>query len=125
MTRGSVSASIRISSIRLEHSSVWNATPLAPLLSFRKRLHADLRAELDSQNLLIPVMQGFCGATSIASSGTRSSLGLISRLGWKRAGARFRTRGVDDDGQVANFVEVRSVALLNTDETADGDDHGE
>jgi synaptojanin len=41
------------------------------------------------------------GAPSLAS------LALISRLGWKRAGTRFNTRGVDDDGNCANFVEVR------------------
>jgi len=35
-----------------------------------------------------------------------ASLSLISRLGWKRAGTRFNTRGVDDDGNTANFVEV-------------------
>ena len=35
-----------------------------------------------------------------------ASLALISRLGWKRAGTRFNTRGVDDDGNTANFVEV-------------------
>lgn len=37
-------------------------------------------------------------------------MALISRLGWKRAGTRFNTRGVDDDGNCANFVEV----LLST-----------
>jgi hypothetical protein len=37
---------------------------------------------------------------------TISILSLISRLGWKRAGTRFNTRGVDDDGNTANFVEV-------------------
>lgn len=40
---------------------------------------------------------------------------LISRIGWKRAGilyfndftgTRFLTRGIDDSGNVANFVEV-------------------
>ena len=31
----------------------------------------------------------------------------ISRLAAKRAGTRFNTRGVDDDGNTANFVEVR------------------
>ena len=31
---------------------------------------------------------------------------MISRLGWRRAGTRFNTRGVDDDGNCANFVEV-------------------
>ena len=35
-----------------------------------------------------------------------ATLSLISRLGWKRAGTRFNTRGVDDDGNTANFVEV-------------------
>lgn len=38
---------------------------------------------------------------------TLVTLTLISRLGWKRAGTRFNTRGVDDDGNTANFVEVR------------------
>jgi hypothetical protein len=35
-----------------------------------------------------------------------TTLSLISRLGWKRAGTRFNTRGIDDDGNTANFVEV-------------------
>jgi len=35
-----------------------------------------------------------------------ATLSLISRLGAKRAGTRFNTRGVDDDGNTANFVEV-------------------
>jgi len=37
---------------------------------------------------------------------TIATLALISRLSWKRAGTRFNTRGVDDDGNCANFVEV-------------------
>lgn len=39
-------------------------------------------------------------------SPTIATISLISRLGWKRAGTRFNTRGVDDDGNCANFVEV-------------------
>jgi len=42
-----------------------------------------------------------------------STLSLISRLGWKRAGTRFNTRGVDDDGNCANFVEVMSFLLIS------------
>lgn len=37
---------------------------------------------------------------------TIATIALISRLGWRRAGTRFNTRGVDDDGNVANSVEV-------------------
>jgi synaptojanin len=60
-----------------------------------------------------------------------ATLALISRLGWKRAGTRFNTRGVDDDGNCANFVEASiisfSTALLhvncvNGDASSDGDD---
>lgn len=58
-------------------------------------------------------MQGFVGVYTLAlpappTSGTPTiaTLALISRLGWKRSGTRFNTRGVDDDGNVANFVEV-------------------
>jgi len=40
------------------------------------------------------------------------TLSLISRLGRKRAGTRFNTRGVDDDGNTANFVEVRPDSLF-------------
>lgn len=45
-------------------------------------------------------------------SPTVATLSLISRLGWKRAGTRFNTRGVDDDGNCANFVEVSCVTTM-------------
>lgn len=94
---------------------VWNASLLAPLLDFRAGLPAIDRDVLDEQSLIIPVIQGFCGSSPI-STGSWSdgqpglaSLSMISRLSWKRAGARFRTRGIDDDGQVANFVETELI----------------
>ena len=37
---------------------------------------------------------------------TVATLSLISRKGAKRAGIRFNTRGVDDDGSTVNFVDV-------------------
>lgn len=56
-------------------------------------------------------MQGYVGLfkttlRSSVSSPVRGTLAMISRLGWKRAGTRFNTRGIDDDGNCANFVEV-------------------
>lgn len=35
---------------------------------------------------------------------------LISRISCERAGARFLTRGVNDDGHVSNFVETEQVS---------------
>ena len=37
-----------------------------------------------------------------------SQLTLISRLSCRRAGTRFHSRGIDDDGHVANFVETET-----------------
>jgi hypothetical protein len=89
---------------------VWNAHILQSLLDFRKHLLPDQRQTLDESNMLIMIIQGYCNVLPVGglgSMGQSVNLGLISRLGWKRAGARFRTRGVDDEGNCANWVEVR------------------
>src|SRR6266404_6109749 len=59
-------------------------------------------------------IQGYVGVFTIPlhapptnGAPTVATLSLISRLGAKRAGTRFNTRGVDDDGNTANFVEAR------------------
>lgn len=64
----------------------------------------------------IHAIQGYVGVFTMALQApptngqpTVATLSLISRLGWKRAGTRFNTRGVDDDGNTANFVEVRAL----------------
>ena len=100
---------------------VWNATLLAPLLKFRLGLPESVRQVLDEQALLIPIIQGYCGSKPVSTGNWTAngapeiaSLALISRLSWKRAGARFMTRGIDDDGQVANFVETE--VILATEE---------
>lgn len=38
-----------------------------------------------------------------------SYLTLVSRLSCRRAGTRFNSRGIDDDGHVANFVETETI----------------
>lgn len=64
------------------------------------------------------VIQGYVGVFQLPlpapptnGSPIIATISLISRLGWKRAGTRFNTRGVDDDGNCANFVEV-TLAIL-------------
>jgi hypothetical protein len=66
-------------------------------------------------------IQGFVGIFTIPlpapptnGAPTVATLSLISRLGAKRAGTRFNTRGVDDDGNTANFVEVRKHTLRSS-----------
>lgn len=65
-------------------------------------------------------IQGYIGAVDIhvavSSNSTPLSMSVISRLSWHRAGTRFNSRGIDDDGAVANFVETETV--LRTENSA-------
>ena len=91
---------------------------ISPLVRFRSRLVAHEREALDRSRILTSAIRGFVLTITIPSSSaplrtsqTRlpSSLTLISRLSCRRAGTRFNSRGIDDDGNVANFVESETI----------------
>ncbi|KAH9850742.1 DNase I-like protein [Lenzites betulinus] len=95
---------------------VWNEYIIRSLMDFRERLDPKERSELDQCQFIVLAIQGYVGVCTLAlpappTNGTPAvaTLSLISRLGWKRAGTRFNTRGVDDDGNCANFVETETV----------------
>lgn len=94
---------------------VWNEYIVRSLLDFRERLDMQEREDLDSCQFIVLAIQGYAGVFTIPlpapptnGSPTIATLSLISRLGAKRAGTRFNTRGVDDDGNTANFVETET-----------------
>ncbi|KAF8368991.1 hypothetical protein PRIPAC_86820, partial [Pristionchus pacificus] len=76
----------------------------------------------------LPITQGFAASSELRFDGEEEGEGegrredggravlrvtLLSRRGIKRAGARYLRRGIDDDANVANFVETE--LLLNND----------
>lgn len=88
------------------------------LVNFRSRLSDRDRDALDSTRLLTFAIRGFVLTVQIPAhisparesrTGAPSSLTLISRLSCRRAGTRFNARGIDDDGNVANFVETETL----------------
>lgn len=90
-----------------------------PLLQFRSRLRHKEREELDQSRMLTFVIRGFVKSLAIPPSSAPlrragpsnlpSTLTVISRLSPRRAGTRFNSRGIDDDGHVANFVETETI----------------
>lgn len=91
---------------------------IGPLVKFRSRLVAHEREALDKSRILTSAIRGFVLTITIPPSsaplrttrtGLPSSLTLISRLSCRRAGTRFNSRGIDDDGNVANFVESETI----------------
>ncbi|KAB8337207.1 hypothetical protein FH972_021509 [Carpinus fangiana] len=101
-----------------EKGYLWNSYMIKPLVDFRSRLSAQERKDLDSTRLLTSAIRGFAHTVAIPTPyslsetnrvGPPSTMTLISRLSCLRAGTRFNARGVDDDGNVANFVESETI----------------
>ncbi|KAI8909014.1 SacI homology domain-containing protein, partial [Gorgonomyces haynaldii] len=91
----------------LDMDFIWNKTILSELMRIRSQdLEPDVREQIDKCGVLIPVIQGFVGLRSVMVRGSKWHFYIISRMGSNRAGTRFNARGIDDDGQVANFVET-------------------
>ena len=97
---------------------LWNSYMIGPLVQFRSRLMPHERETLDASRILTSATRGFCLSMTIpqssaplraAKSGMPSYLTVISRLSCRRAGTRFNSRGIDDDGNVANFVETETI----------------
>ncbi|KAI0164884.1 SacI homology domain-containing protein [Xylariaceae sp. FL1272] len=101
-----------------DNAFLWNSFMINPLVQFRSRLMAHEREALDASRILTSAIRGFCLTMTIpqpsaplsgSKSGLPSFLTVISRLSCRRAGTRFNSRGIDDDGHVANFVETETI----------------
>jgi len=102
----------------LDDGFLWNSYMIQPLVDFRSRLAPRQKSALDASGILTSAIRGFALTITIPSSsapirtprtGLPSSMTLISRLSCRRAGTRFNARGIDDDGNVANFVESETI----------------
>ncbi|TKA77601.1 hypothetical protein B0A55_03129 [Friedmanniomyces simplex] len=102
----------------LDAGFLWNTFMIQPLVEFRSRLSERERQALDQSRILTSAIRGFASTITVPASssparmraaGFPSNMTLISRLSCRRAGTRFNARGVDDDGNVANFVETETL----------------
>lgn len=55
------------------------------------------------------VIQGHCESFEAGFMGREANLVLISRRRFEMAGTRFNARGIDEEGNVANFVETEMI----------------
>lgn len=81
---------------------------IRPLIDFRSRLSDQERDALDSTRLLTAAIRGYASTMTVPApasparssrTGLPSTLTLLSRLSCNRAGTRFNSRGIDDDGE--------------------------
>jgi len=83
---------------RADQRFVWNLYALTEFME-QSELH----------QFAIPVMHGMVKIVSCFVKGRTFDIILISRRSNRRAGTRYYVRGVDDSGDVANFVETEQI----------------
>ena len=102
----------------LDAGFLWNTYMIQPLVDFRSRLSEREKSALDQSRIVTSAIRGFAATITVppasspargSKAGMPSNMTLISRLSCRRAGTRFNARGIDDDGNVANFVETETV----------------
>ncbi|XP_053448746.1 synaptojanin-2 isoform X4 [Nycticebus coucang] len=77
-------------------------------------LHVPLRQhQVSCHDWLLKVICGVVAIRTVYASHKQAKACLISRISCERAGARFHTRGVNDDGHVSNFVETEQTIYMD------------
>ena len=62
---------------------------------------------------ILPIISGMLRITPTRIKATPLTFTLITRRSRHRTGTRYLTRGIDDDGHVANYNETEQVVILN------------
>ncbi|GAA6005280.1 hypothetical protein JCM11491_002644 [Sporobolomyces phaffii] len=116
--------------MRLQQQAPDNAKPLWETSDDRffwnKHLHQKLidattsNTPQDLSKFILPVMFGFLEFKTTAINGRQFQFGLISRRNRYRAGTRYFSRGIDQNGNVSNFNETEQLVLLDKEGGADG-----
>ena len=94
----------------------WNRNTLQPIIQAVQHQNFDEVVIEDILNTWItPVMSAALTFFPFeVSHGHHYTLSLMSRRSWARQGPRLRVRGIDNSGDVANFVETEQI-LTNVD----------
>ncbi|KAH3768791.1 hypothetical protein DPMN_170007 [Dreissena polymorpha] len=73
----------------------------------------ELTQQAELARYCLPVLHGFVSINSPVVNNKSVDYILISRRSVYRAGTRFNVRGLDNEGQVANFVETEQIVIHN------------
>ena len=77
---------------------------------YKKFLDPSTNTPIDSC-FIIPIICGYFGTFSYEIDGATLYFTLISRRSQNHCGTRYNTRGINDDGHVANFCESEQIVI--------------
>ena len=104
---------------RADDRFFWNKFIQTDLIDFARgtgfgsspRHHGGPQTGVDP--FILPVMFGMLRIAQTRIKATPLTYTLITRRSRHRAGTRYFTRGIDDQGNVANFNETEQIVILN------------
>lgn len=102
-----------LSSDTFEEEYMWNSFLMQEIITYRDRLDINAKQILDDEGFLTTVIRGFAETFVTYIKQLKIGLTVISKQSWKRAGTRFNARGIDDEANVANFVETELIMFSN------------
>lgn len=106
---------------RADDRFFWNRFIQSDLIDFRtsgSRQHHGQQPAADA--FILPVMFGMLEIAPTTVKGTPLTLALITRRSRHRAGTRYFSRGIDEEGHASNFNETEQVVILNEGGTGQG-----
>ncbi|KAI9879725.1 MAG: hypothetical protein M1830_007510 [Pleopsidium flavum] len=104
---------------RADDRFFWNRFIQTDLIDFRTgggtgsgaRSHSGQQTGVDP--FILPVMFGMMRITATRIKSTPLTFTLITRRSRHRAGTRYFSRGIDDQGHVSNYNETEQIVVLN------------
>ncbi|KAF7597210.1 hypothetical protein BBP40_008052 [Aspergillus hancockii] len=102
---------------RADDRFFWNRFIQSDLIDFSLGGHDAASVRYGSQPgvdpYIIPVMYGMLRITPAKVKSTTFTFALITRRSRHRAGTRYFSRGIDEQGHVSNYNETEQVVILN------------
>ena len=102
---------------RADDRFFWNRFVQSDLINFRLGTNASLRQpgrqQPGADAFILPVMFGMMRVTQTRIKSVSFTFTLITRRSRHRAGTRYLSRGIDEQGHVSNYNETEQVVILN------------
>lgn len=102
---------------RADDRFFWNRFIQSDLIEFASKLSSGTNIRHGQQGgvdpFILPVMFGMMRIAITHVNSTPLTFALITRRSRHRAGTRYFTRGIDEEGHVANFNETEQILTLN------------
>ncbi|KAK9358094.1 SacI homology domain-containing protein [Lipomyces starkeyi] len=92
---------------RADERFFWNRYAQSELIEYSK-------TNSDVDQFILPVIFGYVNLTKTSINNVPLTFGLISRRSRFRAGTRYFSRGIDQQGNVSNFNETEQLIVLET-----------